>query len=91
MPEEEEIEEANGRIRRKAVFSTNDDQMDTGNSGSEDDDDNDDEFDEEHKEQTPKKKSKINGKVAKNTPLLYLNLFISNLNFKINNIPGFGI
>lgn len=71
MPEEEEVKEADGRIRRKAVFSTNDveedddDNNDNDAASSEDEDNEDediDEFDEHDDEEdvaeTPKKKSK---------------------------------
>lgn len=59
MPEEEEVEEANGRIRRKAVFSTNAVEQEDDESEEEDDDeDEEDEDGEELIEETPKKKSK---------------------------------
>ena len=68
MPEEEEIKQSDGRIRRKAIFSTDDNPMKENDEDDEDDDegissddqdenDNEGESSEEY-EVSPKKKSK---------------------------------
>ena len=60
MPEEDEVEEKDGRIRRKAIFATNGVGQDDDASSSEEDEDEDDEEEDEEEliAGTPKKKSK---------------------------------
>ena len=85
MPEEEEVEETDGRIRRKAIFATNGVEQDNASSSEEDDED-DEEDDEEDKDfeededfeeddgeelmaETPKKKSKKSQQVETSHPI----------------------
>lgn len=73
LPENEEVVEENGRIRRKAVFSTNEIEQEV--SDEEEDGDEDEEDEDEAGEkliiETPKKKSKKSNQQVKIFSLLF--------------------